>query len=144
MTTSPLTELFGSPIHTCTRADLVRDGDLIDVSDTAKQFLHWPVAVTRAVWCECVQWSAEDTQRQIPQDEPGRLLDVLLTLSVALRTTAMERASSQSSRLCYQCWCIPRDGESRQPRLVKLKALAHPGDAGELVITVLLDDEAED
>ncbi|PXV79112.1 DUF6573 family protein [Nitrosomonas eutropha] len=38
-------------IHTHTRAQLIEDGDLIDVSETAREAgFMVPVAITRAVW----------------------------------------------------------------------------------------------
>ena len=44
-------DLFGKPIYVYTRAQAIEDGELIDVSKTAKQTgFKLPVAVTRAVW----------------------------------------------------------------------------------------------
>lgn len=66
-------------IHTHTRADLLEDGDLVDVSALAQEAgFRVSVAVTRAVWADCVAWSEEDTKRKhVPQDEQGRLWNVL-------------------------------------------------------------------
>ncbi|KLD26130.1 hypothetical protein TB9_23405, partial [Xanthomonas perforans] len=66
-------------IHSHTRANLLEDGDLVDVSALAREAgFNVPVAVTRAVWADCVAWSQEDTKRKhVPQDEQGRLWDVL-------------------------------------------------------------------
>ena len=68
-------------IHVYTRADALRDGALLDVSQTAREAgIRWPVALTRAVWERCVR---------VPpgvacQDESGRLWDVLTMLRFAL------------------------------------------------------------
>ena len=67
-------------IHRYTRADAIRDGVLIDVSAVAQQAgIRYPVALTAAVWAECVA---------VPpgvecQDEAGRLWDVLPMLRFA-------------------------------------------------------------
>ncbi|WP_325176197.1 DUF6573 family protein, partial [Xanthomonas hortorum] len=45
-------------IHSHTRANLLEDGDLVDVSALAREAgFKVPVAVTRAVWADCVAWS---------------------------------------------------------------------------------------
>jgi hypothetical protein len=42
-------------IYRYSRADALRDGVLIDVSETAQEAdIRWPVALTRAVWERCV------------------------------------------------------------------------------------------
>lgn len=57
-------------IHTHTRADLLEDGDLVDVSALAQEAgFRVPVAVTRAVWADCVAWSEEDTKHIGPGDD---------------------------------------------------------------------------
>ena len=42
-------------IHRYSRADALRDGVLIDVSETAREAgIRWPVALTQATWECCV------------------------------------------------------------------------------------------
>ncbi len=65
-------------ISSYTRAQAIADGVLVDVTETAKEAgFRCPVALTRAAWADCVAWSEADTRRQVPQDEAGRLWDVL-------------------------------------------------------------------
>ena len=68
-----LTEIFGEPIHVYTRAQALADGELVDVTTTAAEAgFRIPVALTRAVWADCVEWTDADTKRQTVQDEAGR------------------------------------------------------------------------
>ena len=62
-----MNELFQASdvIHTHTRAQLIEDGDLIDVSETAREAgFTVPVAITRAAWADCVEWTAETDKRK--------------------------------------------------------------------------------
>lgn len=61
-------------IYSYTRAQALADGVLVDVSDIAREAgFRVPVALTRTAWEDCVAWSAEDSRRQVHQDESGRL-----------------------------------------------------------------------
>jgi hypothetical protein len=61
-------------IHRYTRADALRDGTLIDVSETAREAgIRYPTALTRAVY-ECYVRVPDGV---VGQDEAGRLWDVL-------------------------------------------------------------------
>ncbi|MEA2079735.1 MAG: DUF6573 family protein [Pseudomonadota bacterium] len=65
---------FGDIISTYTRAQAIEDGVLIDVSSTARDArFNWPVAMTAGAWADCVAWSDRDSQRQVYQDQSGRL-----------------------------------------------------------------------
>src|SRR6476469_6356048 len=72
-------------IHAYSRADALRDGVLIDVTEMAAEAgIRYPVALTSTVWAKCVV---------VPpgvqgQDEAGRLWDVLWLLRVAIRQSA--------------------------------------------------------
>ena len=72
-------------IHSYSRADAIRDGVLIDVTQTAKEAgFKFPVALTAAVQAKYVV---------VPpgvecQDEMGRLWDVLTMLRFAIRQPA--------------------------------------------------------
>ena len=49
-------------VHTYSRADMLADGYLVDVTAQAKQAgFRVPVAVTRAVWTDCIEWDDQDT-----------------------------------------------------------------------------------
>ena len=119
-------------IYRYSRADAIRDGVLIDVSEAARDagFLY-PVALTAAAWSRCVE---------VPpgvrcQDEAGRLWDVLTMLCVAA-----SRPSDDPHELRFAVH-VRNDNREGTPPLVRLKALCGPGDDGELVVTVLLPDE---
>lgn len=131
-----LTELYGVPVSVVTRAQLIEGGDLVDVSVTATEAgFRIPVAMSRAVWCDCVEWGEADGKRQTYQDEAGRLWDVLWMAHLAARR------NRDGSALRFQLYRVPRGGAGHMPRLVVLKMLCGPGDAGEPVITILQPSE---
>lgn len=133
--THDLCELFGEPIHTYTRAQAIDDGYLIDVSETAREAgFRLPVAITRAAWVDCIEWTDADTKRQTYQDEAGRLWDVLSMASFAARR-------SDSSELRFQLYRVPRGGRGQRARLTTLKAVIDGGDDGQPCITIMLPDE---
>jgi hypothetical protein len=69
-------------IHRYTRADALRDGVLVDVSQTAREAgFKFPVALTRAAWERCVAVPPG----VVCQDEAGRLWDLLTMLRFAVR-----------------------------------------------------------
>ncbi len=128
---------FGDVISTYTRAQAIEDGVLIDAGNIAQEAgFQWPVAVTSAAWADCVAWSEDDSDKQVHQDESGRLWDVLFMASHAVRTR-----SGSGDRLLFQLYRVPRDGRSTQAELTTLKLIVGLGDQGEPVITVLLPDE---
>ncbi len=96
-----LSDIFGDVIYSYTRAQAIADGVLVDVTETAKEAgFRWPVAITRAVWEDCVTWSDEDSERQAHQDESGRLWDVLWMAFVAIRK------SQSQPELIYELWVL--------------------------------------
>ncbi len=116
---SSMTELFGEPIHTYTRADALADGTLIDVSETAREAgFRIPVVLTRAVYEDCVRWTDADNNRKgTLQDEAGRLWDVLMMAwFAAARTRGAGRATVKLRR-------VPRAGRGQMPRLVAVEAV---------------------
>ena len=118
-------------IHRYSRADAIRDGVLVDVTETAREAgFKWPVALTAAVWAKCVA---------VPpgvacQDEAGRLWDVLFLLRCAIGRSD----GGWEVRFAVH---VRNDNRESTPPLVKLKALCGPGDQGEPVITVMLPEE---
>ena len=132
------TPLFGEEnvIFAYTRAQAIADGVLIDVSEAASEAgFRFPVALTAQVWADCVAWEPEDSDRQIHQDLSGRLWDVLWMASFAIRACA---GASQSNRLPFRLFVVPRDGKSQQAREVELHVHIGPGDQGEPVLTIML------
>lgn len=125
-------------IHAYTREHAFEDGTLVNLSTTPE----WkeagfvtPVACTRAVWNQFIEWTDEDSKRQTYQDQPGRLWDVLFMLSLAIRTRG------NGNVLHYELHVVPRGGRGRMARRTVLKALCGPGDYAEPVITIMLPNE---
>ena len=113
-----LTEIFGEPIHVYTRAQALADGELVDVTTTAAEAgFRIPVALTRAVWADCVEWTDADTKRQ---------------------TARVAKAESSFFFMVYR---VPRGGRAMKAKLTRLKACIGPGDDGEPVITIMQPNE---
>ena len=134
MNTHPqdLTEIFGQPIYTYTRAQAVADGLQVEVTKTAQEAgIRFPVFLTRAVY---------DTYVTVPpgvtgQDEAGRLWDVVWLLRFAII-----RAKPGVDRLPVALYVRNDDIRSR---LVKLIATCGPVDIDDPApaITVMMQDE---
>ena len=66
---SSLEDIFGPVIMSYTRAQALEDGVLVDAGPLAREAgFHWPVALTRAVWEDCVSL---DGGRQPPPGLSG-------------------------------------------------------------------------
>jgi hypothetical protein len=117
-------------IYVYTRAQALADGVLVDVSEAAQEAgFKVPVALTAAVWSDCVAWPKEDGC----QDEPGRLWDVL----TMARVEAKRHGNLQG--LPFRVLRVPRGGTTAQ--LVQLTLHIGPGDQAEPVITILQPGE---
>ncbi|MGB5564497.1 MAG: DUF6573 family protein, partial [Sedimenticolaceae bacterium] len=120
-----------------TRAQALADGVLIDAGPMAREVgFRWPVAITVAAWEDCIAWNESDSERQTPQDQSGRLWDVLFMAAYAARTRA-----EAGPELRFELYRVPRDGRSTEAELTRLKLVIGPGDADEPVITILLPNE---
>lgn len=138
--------LFGPVIYRYTRAQALADGVLVDVSNaSAEAGFRVPVALTRAAWDDCVEWNDEDTRRQTPQNESGRLWDVLWMARCAIASLRRDPESGRSREsfptLYYRLFRVPRGGRAMRPREVTMKVVSGPGDDGEHVITIMLPHE---
>ena len=119
---------YGSIIHVYTRADALRDGELVDVTATAAEMgYRVPVAVTRAVWVGVVE-----PDKTPGQSVEGRLWDVLWMLHYAIST-----GPRFGSTIRFQLYALI-GGVSR---LLTLKAVMGPGDRAEPVLTIMWPDE---
>jgi len=128
---------FGKVISTYTRAQAIEDGVLIDPGSMSKEAgFKWPVALTADAWADCVAWTDDDNQKQVYQDQSGRLWDVLYMASHSIQTS-----KDSGDRSLFQLYRVPRDGHSIEAVLVTLKLIVGPGDSGEPVITILLPNE---
>lgn len=123
--------IFGDLILRYTRAQAIEDGVLIDVSDMARECgFRLPVAVTRAVWSDCIEVlpTAEG------QDEAGRLWDVLTVLRFAIN----RHRDHLSDRLDFTVHVRHEPGRAED---MDLYARCGPGDDMEPVITVMRPEE---
>jgi Family of unknown function (DUF6573) len=128
-----LVELDMPLIHSRTRAEMLADGGLVAVPQetAAEAGLGLPLAVTRAVWEDCVAWGQPDNDRKgTLQDEAGRLWDVVWMASRAARR------NRGGDRAPFTVLRVPRPGRGRKPREVSLVLAVGPGDGGEPVLTV--------
>lgn len=93
-------------IHAYTRADMLEDGELIDVTEVGREAgFTVPVALTRSVWADCVEWSAADNARKHAcQDEAGRLWDVVYMARV------YGARSAKDCRAVFPVYRVPREG----------------------------------
>jgi hypothetical protein len=124
---------FGETIFAYTRAQAIADGVLVDVSELAREAgFTVPVAMTLAAWSDLVEW---DPFNPIPQDETGRLWDVLMVTRHAIRG-----ATPRDNRLKVQVLRVKAPGPET-PTLATFYAHSGPGDEGEHVITLLLPGE---
>ena len=139
--TSTIAEIFGEPIHTYSRADALDDGYLVDVTETAREAgFRFPVALTRAAWDDCIEWSDADTARKHwPQDQAGRLWDVLTMTRCYVRGAACR--DPDADRFMLQVLRVPRAGRGVKARAVRLMAHVGPGDDAEPVITIGLPSD---
>jgi hypothetical protein len=116
-------------IFAYSRAQAIADGELIDVTATAREAgFVIPVAVTRALWADIV---AIPARWQGIQDVDGRLWDVLWM------GRAAAIGAGSTSELVYTL--LMHVGEAAH---YQVKMIIGPGDAGEPVITLMQPDES--
>ena len=112
-------------IHQYTRQQAIADGILVDVTEMAKEAgFRFPVAITRGVYGLISPSPEEESEGQ---SEDGRLWDILFVLRMAIK------ASSRTNEVRFKVIISGKE--------VELKALCHPGDRLEPVITIMLPDE---
>lgn len=120
-------------IHVYTRAMALADGTLIDVTSTAAEAgFKIPVALTSAVYEDCVRWDKSDPR---PQDEAGRLWDVLWMAFNAARR------GGDAQCVNFDVLRIDRAGYGNTPGRVRLVMAVGPGDQGEPVVTIMQPGE---
>jgi hypothetical protein len=143
-------DFFGEVISSYTRAEAIKDGVLVDLSDSSCNFrpglnilqeagIKFPVAMTRAAFDRTVQKLGEPLPPA--QDVSGRLWDVLTMLKYAIRTSAGGDLLFFTVRVWNWVY-IKGDRTNRfKHEDVRLKAVCGPGDNAEPVITIMLPDE---
>lgn len=124
-------------IYSYSRADAIADGVLIDVTEIAAEAgFKIPVAMTRAVWADCVEWNGEiEARKATMQDESGRLWDVVWMAFIACR------APGSAQRRIFELHRVPREGRGNRPRRVALAVCIGPGDDHSPVITIMQPNE---
>jgi Family of unknown function (DUF6573) len=128
-----------------TRDQVIEDGTLVAVAEGIAREAGFtkPVALTRAVFEDCVAWTDRDTEETgfFGQSTEGRLWDVLGMARLAAGTaTGGDRVAFQVLRLPRDKGRIPIDDlgedELEALRLVSLVLVCGPGDQGEPVLTI--------
>jgi hypothetical protein len=127
--------MAGHVIYSYTRAQAIADGVLVDVTEVAAEAgFKVPVAITRSVWTDCVEWPAEiQAHKAILQEEGARLWDVVWMAFLACR------APGNGARRVFELHRVPRDG--KRARCVSLVVCIGPGDDPGPVITIMQPDE---
>ncbi len=127
-----LEDLFGEVISSYSRGQAIEDGELVDVTDTAREAgFRFPVALTRAAWNAYV----EVPRGVRMQDEMGRLWDIL-----SMARFAIQRSRQGGDRLVFGVH-VRNDNRDRTPPLRQLRLVVGPGDTAEPVMTILLPSE---
>lgn len=94
------------------------DSEHIAVTVTAEEVGHGydimkaPVALTRSVWNQYVQWTKEDNKNQCYQEQDARLWDILFTGGATLQWKINQ--FFKTGMHYYSIFCIPRDGISNE------------------------------
>lgn len=94
------------------------DTEHIAVTRTAEEvglgydIIGAPVALSKYVWFNCVEWTKEDDQKQCYQEQDARLWDVLFTGGATLQLS--ENQFLKTKQHDYSIFCVPRDGESSE------------------------------
>ena len=117
-------EIFGGLIYSYSRADALRDGVLVDVSERAKRAgIKYPTACTAGVWAliDCLPESDTDTLAGIVRDV--RAEEVLRVMLAAIRQ------AHGTDRVAFDALGAA------------LWAQCGPGDTAAPVITIMLEGE---
>ncbi len=125
---------FGPVVFSYSRADAIKDGVLIDVSEIACETgIRYPVAVTTALWEQHIYPSA--LARAHGQSEAARLWDVLYMF----KHKSMTRLIADEPFWTY--FPVAFIGKHGDHETVTVKAHYGPGDDTGRVITLMLSHE---
>lgn len=126
-----MNELFGSIVHSYTRADAIADGVLVDLTASypeESRLYRYPVACTAAVWSLVVQ---AVTNRRHNNDRAGVVWDILYMSQRGVI------AKPDAQTVLFQV-VITGTGKKK---IHTMKAVCGPGDNMEPVITIMLPNE---
>ena len=133
--TETMTEIFGEVISSYSRQQAIEDGELVDVSQLAKECgFTIPVAVTRNLWASHIV-PCQKAKGTMGQSETGRLWDVLSVLLWKIR--ASDSTTHIEFKVLFQNGPRPR-ADKQEPTLW---ADCGPGDNAEPVITIMLPED---
>ncbi len=126
---------FGEIISSYSRSQAIADGELIDVTETAREAgFSYPMAITRNLWHT---WTKRDARaKSIGQDTEGRLWDILWMLLVAIK-----KAEPGTGHITYEVIFQNGPRPRADRHIVKLWAICGPGDHAEPVITIMLPED---
>lgn len=131
---------FGEIIYTYTTKQAISDGVLVEIEEAKDYGFSMPVLVTSSVWEAYIKWSDEDSDRQVYQDQSGRLHDIFTMLNYAIKLS-----KEDTNRLLFKLYAIPRDRASKRrlPKEVVLKAVVGAYDFNDPkpAITIMQRDE---
>lgn len=121
-------------LYSYSRAQAIADGVLIDVTDLARTLgFRIPVALTNGV--DALLYAIPDASDETPEHRLRYLLNILRRgIDYACRNT-----EADFDTLLFDVGFA--DQETGRSSTQKLKAMSHPGDNGEPVLTILLPDE---
>lgn len=125
-------------VFSYTRAQALADGVLVAVPENLQKEAGFriPVAMTSAVYEDCVAWSVADSERQqVAQDQDARLWDLLAVARFAAH------CEPERSVVAFDLTRYPRRGGNGYPRRVRLVMTVHQGDDGEPVMTIMQPGE---
>lgn len=132
--TDDLADLFGAPIHVCTRRQLIEDGALVDLSDpesdtaeVCRQHYKYPIACTAAVF---------DIMRRAVEN-PRHCNDYRGVLHDMLHMSKVYKRQLSPSAVMFR---VIITGAARQ-RNFDFKLVVGPGDQAEPVITIMMPHE---
>lgn len=96
--------------------------------------MPWSVNVTRHLWDDCIEWTDDDTGRQVVQSVTGRQWDLVVAVRNAIRDAHDQRPDRRAVRFTHER--IPRNGFAIDPEPIDLLATIESQDGPRLSITV--------
>ncbi len=132
-----MTEFWGEPIYTYTRAQAIEDGVLVNLMQGKWEELvrnagfRFPVAMTAEAFGKYVELS--EAAKRACNDELGRLWDVLWMLSQHIR-----HSKGRESELLFSFLCVT---DRIKPTCHTLKSVCGPNDDGSPCITIMLPEQ---
>lgn len=123
---------------THTHEESIEAGFLIDVTNVAKNIgFNLPVALTKAVWGNCVTWDAsKENRNDITQSEGYRLLELLSSALIAWRQL------KRGVRCSFDIYRALDGKEKFSSERVVLSIYTNSGFISPKRITIMMDDES--